>query len=380
MNVIELRTSPLYEAPKAWLESREPHLSAKTIHEYNLNIKTLSKTVWSEPVLGFNSFGVMRLTDVSHDHIRAYQRMRMNQCGPFTINHECSVLQQMLKRVGLWAEIEANYQPLPLPKDKAGRALTDAESKRLFEAAASNKNWQAAYLAATISVNTTAGPKEIYTLRLKDIDLEKRTMQVQPEGSKNVHRTRVIPLNDEALSAVKMALARAHELGSYAPDHYLFPFRIGGNRHKSSYDPARHQTTFKTAWNKLKAAAGIKHFRMYDLRHTAVTRMLENPECSEETVEAIAGHISREMKKRYSHVRIAAMRQAVASMNMMPGRKVELHNIDVLGLLEEHDAEIVAEKIKVSSCRFETDPESLKMLKARGVPKAVLVAMIRKAA
>ena len=38
---------------------------------------------------------------------------------------------------------------------------------------------------------------------------------------------------------------------------------------------------------------------MYDLRHHAITALLENPHVSEETVEAIAGHISREMKKRY---------------------------------------------------------------------------------
>lgn len=295
------------EAALAWLDTRVPFLSAKTIHEYKLNIKTLNLF-----------FGELRLTEIGSEHIRAYQRMRMAQCGPFAINHECSVLQQMLKRIGRWSEIVGEYQPLPLPKEKRGRALRDEERATLFRVAASNPNWMAAYLAASISVNTTTGPKETYTLRLKDVDLGRRTILVQPEGSKNVHRTRIIPLNDEAFSAVKMALVRARELGCHEPDHYLFPFRIGGNRHKSSYDPTRHQTTFKTAWNKLKTQAGLANFRMYDLRHHSITVLLENPECSEETAEAVAGHISREMKKRYSHVRIDARRKAVEALFPKP--------------------------------------------------------------
>jgi integrase len=43
---------------------------------------------------------------------------------------------------------------------------------------------------------------------------------------------------------------------------------------------------------------------MYDLRHHAMTALLENPEVSEETVEDLAGHVSRRMKKRYSHIRM----------------------------------------------------------------------------
>jgi hypothetical protein len=42
--------------------------------------------------------------------------------------------------------------------------------------------------------------------------------------------------------------------------------------------------------------------------------LLEDPEVSEETAESIAGHISREMKKRYSHVRLAAQRKAVEAL------------------------------------------------------------------
>jgi integrase len=297
------------EAGAAWLESRKPYLSAKTIHEYGLNLKTLGIF-----------FGEMKLAEITPDQIRIFQRMRLQSCGPFTINHECSVLQQMLKRIGRWPEIAPDFQALPLPKEKRGRALSDQQKARLIQLAADNPNWQAAYLFTLISINTSAGPKETATLRLKDIHLEERTIYVQPGGAKNVHRVRRIPLNDEAFKGVQMALLRAQDLGAVEPEHYLFPFRLKRNK----FDPARHQTTFKTAWRKLIAAAQIPGFRAYDLRHHAITTLLENPKVSEETAESIAGHISREMKKAYSHIRLEAQRDAVEAL-IAPKKKVEKH-------------------------------------------------------
>ena len=239
----------------------------------------------------------------------------MQKCGAFAINHECGVLCQIRKRIGIPLD---DYQPLPLPKAERGKVLSEEQRARLLRIARSNPNWEAAYLFASISVNTSAGPKETATLRLKDVELEQGTIKIQPGGAKNVHRIRTIPLNDEALAAARMALERAHRLGAIKPEHYVFPFRI----HRSLFDPERHQTTFKTAWNKLIGAAQLPGFRMYDLRHHAITALLENPDVSEETVEDIAGHVSRRMKKRYSHIRMEYKRAAVEAMaHKRPPRK-----------------------------------------------------------
>jgi integrase len=296
---------PFKSAAEAWLESRRPYIAEKTHHEYQLNIRTLA-----------SFFGELRLQEIDGDLVRAFQRMRQLKCGAFAINHECGVLLQMRKRIGMPLE---DYQPLPLPKTERGRALSDEERNRLLRVAKSNEHWEAAYLFASISVNTTAGPKETYTLRLKDIDLVRRSLRVQPGGSKNVHRTRTIPLNEEAFRAVELALQRAQRLGSVELEHYIFPFRIKRN----CYDPARHQTTFKTAWKKVLDAAHIHNFRMYDLRHHAMTALLENPDVSEETVEDIAGHISKKMKKRYSHIRMKYKRAAVEGLGKKPPQAIK---------------------------------------------------------
>lgn len=292
---------PFAQACEAWLESRRPYLSPKTHHEYRLNINTLSAF-----------FGELRLSEVDGDLVRAYQRMRQAKCGAFAINHECGLLCQIRKRIGLPLE---DYQPLPLPKEQRGRALRDEERARLLRVAESNPNWQAAYLFAVISVNTSAGPKETATLRLKDIDLDRGIIRIQPHGAKNVHRIRTIPMNEESENAVRQAIERAHGLGSLEPEHYLFPYRR--NREGMGnmvFDPARHQTSFKAAWLKMIAQAKLPGLRMYDLRHHAITALLENPDISEETVEDIAGHVSRRMKKRYSHIRMEYRRAAVAAI------------------------------------------------------------------
>src|SRR6185437_13446629 len=89
------------------------------------------------------------------------------------------------------------------------------------------------------------------------------------------------------------------------------------------YDPARHQTTFKTAWKTLITRAGIEgRLRPYDLRHTVLTMLLEDPTVSEETVQAIAGHVGRQIIKVYSHVRLANRRQAVSSLDGSPAPDV----------------------------------------------------------
>jgi hypothetical protein len=95
---IEFRDGRPYEEPKG--------LKAPA------NIKTLSAF-----------FGGFRLQEISADQIRAYQQMRRAKCGPFAINHEYSVLQQMLKRIGRWAEIAPNYEALALPKKKRGASI-----------------------------------------------------------------------------------------------------------------------------------------------------------------------------------------------------------------------------------------------------------------
>jgi integrase len=294
---------PLEQAAAVWLETRRPFLAPRTLKDYQEYIRTLAKF-----------FGEMRFSEIDAEQIRAYQQMRITTAGSGRINQECGIIQQILKRIGRWSEVEPDFQPLPVTKDRPGRALDDHQRDRLFRVAASKPHWEMALLFAIISVNTTAGPKECWTLRHQDINLEERYLRVQPDGAKNRHRIRIIPLNDAALGAVQRAIELAHERGSVLPHHFIFPFRLAGNAWYGRYDPERHCTTCKSAWRKLTAAAGLAGLRPYDMRHTAITDLLSLPEASEETVKAIAGHISDRILKTYSHIRMDTKRAALAAL------------------------------------------------------------------
>jgi integrase len=368
VNTTDLGSLPLPEAARAWLESRKDFLGKSTYRDYVIYVRTLG-----------NFFGnTTQLATLTGDDILRYQHCRLEKVDGSSINKEASILQQLLKRTGRWSEIGHDYQPLPTSKESRGRALTDAERQRLFAVAASSPSRQATYLFAVISVNTTAGPSELLTLRLQDIDTVNRTIRIQPEGAKNAHRVRVIPLNDESLSALTTAMARAATLGSHKPEHYLFPFRSGGGRRSAIYDPRRHQRSFYKAWREITAEAGLFGFRLYDLRHTAITKLLENPDVSEETTEAIAGHVSHRMKKRYSHVRIEVRRAAIQAMSNPIAAPTELHNQDIRTMLDMGlSADTVAAKISTSACRFDTSLNALRQLKNSDVPEIVIRSMVK---
>jgi hypothetical protein len=57
--------------------------------------------------------------------------------------------------------------------------------------------------------------------------------------------------------------------------------------------------------------------RFHDLRHHAITELAES-QVSDQTIMAVAGHISHRMPGRYSHVRGEARRQAVSALSARP--------------------------------------------------------------
>jgi hypothetical protein len=69
----------------------------------------------------------------------------------------------------------------------------------------------------------------------------------------------------------------------------------------------------KKPWQEVREASGLIQFRMYDTRHTAITRLAENG-VPVTVIMDLAGHISPRMTQHYTHVseqaKIIAMRQA----------------------------------------------------------------------
>jgi integrase len=293
------------EAAERWRESRKPYIKEKSYDMYRQYIRALNEF-----------FGELPLQEIHIGHIREYQAWRGKSAGPSCINHEINTLSQVLKRHGLWNPIKDQYEAMPLPKWIPPRVLTEKEEEHFFIVAASNPEWLVAYLASSITANTTASGCELRGLRLRDVDLSGNppALYIPSDSVKNEFRARVIPLNERAKLQVERLVMRANKLGATRPDHYLMPFR----EKRNSYDPTRHTTGWKTAFREVRAAAGLNWLRQHDLRHHAITKLLERPEVSEETVKAIAGHVSKRILEHYSHIRISAKAAALTHITPKP--------------------------------------------------------------
>ena len=255
------------------------------------------------------AFGHRRLCDITSDNIRSYQIRRAEEVSNRTVNLEVKVLRQILKAHKLWARLADDYKRMIENTEGPGRALAPDQEKRLFSTARGNPRWEVAYYAALLAANTTARACELKGLRLQDVDLMKSHIKILRATTKTDAGCRVVPLNDIARWAVARLLERAQALGATQPEHYLIPACECGQ-----IDPTRPQKTWRTAWRKLTCKAGLKGLRFHDLRHHCITRLAEAG-VAEQTLMAIAGHVSREMLEHYSHIRMDAKREAVRAID-----------------------------------------------------------------
>jgi len=121
---------------------------------------------------------------------------------------------------------------------------------------------------------------------------------------------RAIPINDDLASV--LAGHRVEFINAFGePDskHYLFAWGS-----PVPADPTRHVSDLKNGWETLRERTGVS-CRLHDLRHTFATRLAANG-VPESTMLALMGHMSRAMLERYSHIRMAAKRDAVAGVRV----------------------------------------------------------------
>jgi hypothetical protein len=116
---------------------------------------------------------------------------------------------------------------------------------------------------------------------------------------------RTVPFDSELEGAlVQYRVWYEEKFGAIQDDWFLFAFG-----RPMPWDPARRVTTMKTAWNNVRKNAKVKG-RWHDNRHTLITELAES--CAgDETITQIAGYVSRQMLRHYSHIRMEAKRTAL---------------------------------------------------------------------
>ncbi len=286
-------------------------------------------------------FGVTSLARIGAEDLIRYREERAKQAvSPTYINMEMGVVRRILKRAKRWHLVADDLKPLK-ERHRIGRVLTPQQKARLLKMADSKPDWLNAKLAQILALNTTMRSCEIKGLRWSDVNLIERTLTIGRNTTKTDAGERVIPLNGNAMSAIVELYRRAQDDKATEPDHYLFPAC-----ENNKIDPTRPQKSWRTAWRRLTRAiqcptcslqqdpgetcrnleckADIRNIKspteglhFHDLRHHAITELAESP-VSDQTVMAIAGHVSAKMLRRYSHVRMLAKRKALDALSVAP--------------------------------------------------------------
>src|SRR5262245_47619014 len=159
------------------------------------------------------AFGELPLKKITAQTILEYQKTRIAHVSGRTVNLEIGLLRRILKKNRAWARIADDVRMLP-ERPKEARVLTQDEKEKLIEIARTKPEWQVAYCAAILALNTTCRSCELRGLRWNAVDWNGMTITIRRSLTKTNAGARVIPLNADALIALMELRDRAEKLES----------------------------------------------------------------------------------------------------------------------------------------------------------------------
>lgn len=169
------------------------------------------------------------------------------------------------------------------PGDSRDRRLSPKEERLLLAAVNRHSNPMLGGLFASLWKRACA-PQEISSLRRPQVDLAKRVIRLS--DTKN-DGSLTVPLGKRATEVFKAAIDNPVR----PIDCNLVFFGEPGK------DGKRRPYTFTKIWGQLKKRLDLPDFRFHDLRHEAVSRLVEGG-MSDQKVAAISGHKSMQMLRR----------------------------------------------------------------------------------
>lgn len=238
--------------------------------------------------------GSYSLAAITPDLVAQYRDQRL-EAGKSnnTVRLELALLSHLFTiaikewRVGLFYNPVANVRK-PSPGKGRDRRLSKDEEISLFKACDQHSNPMLGWIAR-IALYTGMRAGEIKSLIRSQVDLDKRTVHLTETKNGS---SRTVPLSRQATEVFFAALSNPVRPLDTDLIFWGEPGRDGIRR---SYE-------FRPAWSRTLRKVGIKSLRFHDLRHEAVSRLVEAG-LGDQEVSAISGHKSMQMLKRYTHLR-----------------------------------------------------------------------------
>ncbi len=250
--------------------------------------------------------GDRMVVDLDERSVTEYQDARLREkAAPKSVNEEVGFLLRLLGDRGTLIRNRLKKEKtlkLKVAKGKA-KAYSLEEKQKLIEAA---RNTRSPHILLSIVIAQGTGMRagEIRHLHWGDLNFEKSYLTVG-RSKTDAGEGRTIPLNPDVQNALlehrEWFVAR---FGIADPNWYIFP-----TGRSNKLDPTRPVTTLKTAWSNVRKRAGVAG-RLHDTRHTFITELAESG-AGDQTIMDLAGHVSPQMVKHYSHIRMETKRDAV---------------------------------------------------------------------
>jgi integrase len=291
-------------------------LAEAYLAEYKLRHKSVT---FAEYALGnvVRHLGGTMSVDIAERTIKEYQSRRLGEkAAPKTVNEEVGFLLRLLGDRGDAIRVRLRRQKALKLRvhNRVGKAFTPEEKVQLLERAKRSRS-PVIYPALMLALHAGMRDAELRELQWSRVDLSKAVLTVG-DSKTEAGEGRTIPLNSELLQAlVEYAKWYAKRFQAINPEWYVFPSRVGRPEtgKKRPLDPTRPMVTLKTSWKTVRVGAKVKG-RWHDSRHTFITGLAESGEAADETIRDIAGHVSKQMLKHYSHIRMEAKRRAVEAL------------------------------------------------------------------
>jgi integrase len=301
---------PLFSsAADTWLTGKTG-LAEKSTERYKQCVAQLRET-----------FGKALVCDIDANDIAEYQRARLaTGVSNRTVNYEVGALRGILRQFGLWGAIADRVRGLP-ERHNVGRAISAQDEAKLIAAASISRS-PALLPLLLMSLDTGMRASEVQALKHRDLKLTWVNEEITsgevivPKSKTEAGTGRLIPFTRRVCASLSLWLSRCPNA---SPENSVFPFHqvgIGGNsRTVEVYDVdlTRPMGSWRKAWLEACKKAGTR-YRWHDLRHTFISRLAENANVSEQTIRSLAGHVSRQMLERYSHIRSQAKQAAIRAL------------------------------------------------------------------
>jgi integrase len=280
-----------------WCEANRPNAAKKR----RAMTKRLLASLGDKPLADVTALDVERF---KRDR-RAAGRLRRKKegakaetapCASATVNRELEVFRHFFGLAVAWgwvtheqARTLRGVRKLKEPPGRVRYLATDEEGRLLGALPVQVRR------IVTTGLLSGMRQAEIVKLRREHLDLDSGTITLPTSKANKVRRVFV---NAALADVLRAALAESE--GS--------PF-VFVNRKKKPYTTDGVRVMFRRAVRKV----GLVNFRFHDLRHTTATRLLQGG-VGLDVVADVLGHATLQMARRYAHVGVSNMRDAMASL------------------------------------------------------------------